>query len=107
MAPYAAHSPGQLLTVLTEHLSPRRLPGWVPAERLLPALRAALIAPDVGSLRALRGARLVATDLRFAAGIGPQVRGPAEALLMTIAGQPRTVMSGASGSRATAMTCGT
>jgi hypothetical protein len=29
--------------------------------------------------------RLVATDLRFSAGAGPQVRGAAEALLMTMA----------------------
>jgi hypothetical protein len=31
--------------------------------------------------------RLVATDLRFSAGAGPQVRGAAEALLMTMAGR--------------------
>ena len=117
MAPYAAHSPGQLVALLTEQLSPggllgllggrvglvetlihhqdiRRglgLPRAVPAERLLPALRTALIAPDVGSLWALRGVRLVATDLRFAAGTGPQVRGRAEALLMVIAGRPQAV----------------
>lgn len=34
-----------------------------------------------------RGVRLVATDLRFSAGIGPEVRGAAEALLMTMAGR--------------------
>jgi hypothetical protein len=59
----------------------------VPPERLLPALRCALIAPDIGRLWRIRGVRLVATDLRFAAGAGAEVRGPAEALLMAIAGQ--------------------
>jgi uncharacterized protein (TIGR03083 family) len=117
MAPYAMRTPSQLLDLLTEHVSPRGLPGMlggrvglvetlvhhqdirrglgqprtIPAERLRPALRTALIAPDVGSLRALRGVRLVATDLRFAAGAGLQVRGPAEALLMVIAGRPQAV----------------
>jgi hypothetical protein len=46
-----------------------------------------LIAPDIGGLWRIRGVRLVATDLAFSAGIGPEVRGPAEALLMTIAGR--------------------
>src|SRR5690349_19448929 len=32
---------------------------------------------------------MVATDLAFAVGWGPEVRGPAEALLMTIAGRRR------------------
>ena len=40
--------------------------------------------------------RLVATDLRFSAGTGPQVRGAAEALLMAIAGR-RGVVSELSG----------
>ena len=47
----------------------------------------ALIAPDIGGPWRIRGVRLVATDLRFAAGVGPQVRGAAEALLMAIAGR--------------------
>jgi uncharacterized protein (TIGR03083 family) len=117
MAPYAMRTPSQLLDLLTEHVSPRGLPRMlggrvglvetlvhhqdirrglgqprtIPAERLRPALRTALIAPDVGSLRALRGVRLVATDLRFASGAGLQVRGPAEALLMVIAGRSQAV----------------
>jgi len=40
--------------------------------------------------------RLVATDLRFSAGAGPEVQGTAEALLMTIAGR-RGVVSELSG----------
>lgn len=46
-----------------------------------------MIAPDVAGPWRIRGIRLVATDLRFSAGVGPEVRGPAEALLMAIAGR--------------------
>ena len=62
-------------------------PRTVPAERLLKALRLTVIAPDVGGPWRIRGLRLVATDLDWAIGIGPEVRGPAEVLLMTIAGR--------------------
>lgn len=68
----------------------------IPAERLLPALRVALIAPDIAGPWRIRGIRLVATDLRFSAGVGPEVRGTAEALLMAIAGR-RAVLSELSG----------
>lgn len=55
--------------------------------RLSPALGLALIAPDIGGPWRIRGVRLVATDLHFAVGAGAEVRGPAEALLMAIAGR--------------------
>jgi uncharacterized protein (TIGR03083 family) len=113
MARYNTLGPEQLLALLTDHLRPRGLhaalggrvglvegiihhqdirralglPRVVPAERLLPALRTALIAPDVGGLWRIRGVRMAATDLRFSFGAGPEVRGPAEALLMTISGR--------------------
>ncbi len=113
LARYAASSPKQLLALLTDHLQPRGVPALlggrvglaetlihhqdirrplgrprqIPAERLLPALRLALIAPDIAGPWRVRGVRLVATDLPFAAGAGPEVRGPAEALLMAIAGR--------------------
>jgi hypothetical protein len=45
-----------------------------------------LIAPDIGGFWRTRGVRLVATDLGFS-GVGPEVRGTAEALLMAIAGR--------------------
>jgi uncharacterized protein (TIGR03083 family) len=79
-----------LVEVLIHHQDIRRAlgqPRAIPAERLTPTLRTALIAPDVGGLWRIRGLRLVATDLRFSAGAGPQVQGPAEALLMAIAGR--------------------
>jgi uncharacterized protein (TIGR03083 family) len=117
LAAYGAHSPEQLLAMLRAHLQPRGLTGAlggrvalaeglihhqdirralgaprvIPPGRLLPALRIALIAPDIGGPWRIRGVRLVATDLRFAAGVGPQVRGAAEALLMAIAGRQGVV----------------
>jgi len=122
MAPYRTRSPEQLLALLTAHLQPRGLPAAlggrvalteglihhqdirralgapraIPPERLLPVLRIALIAPDIGGLWHYRGLRLVATDLGFSAGIGSEVRGTAEALLMTMAGR-RGVVSELSG----------
>ena len=113
LARYHARSPEQLLALLTDHPQPRGVPAalggrvgltealihhqdirrplgqprTIPPERLLSALRTALIAPDIGGLWRIRGVRLVATDLPFSAGIGQEVRGPAEALLMTIAGR--------------------
>jgi uncharacterized protein (TIGR03083 family) len=113
LARYDTCSPQQLLALLAGHPQPRGVPALlggrvglaealihhqdirrglarprqVPAERLLPALRTALIAPDIGGMWRTRGLRLVATNLRFSAGTGPEVRGPAEALLMAIAGR--------------------
>lgn len=43
--------------------------------------------PIRGALRA-RGVRLVATDLDWSRGSGPEVTGPAEALLMAMAARP-------------------
>ena len=113
LARYSASSPEQLLALLKDHLQPRGLPAWlggrialvegfihhqdirralgqpraIPAERLLVALRWALFAPDIGGIWRIRGLRLVATDLEWSAGVGPEVRGAAEALLMTMAGR--------------------
>lgn len=122
LARYGTCGSQQLLDLLAAHLQPRGLPAAlggrvalveglihhqdirrplgqpraVPPERLLPALRTALIAPDIGGLWRIRGVRLVATDIGFSAGAGPEVRGPAEALLMAIAGR-RGVASELSG----------
>lgn len=122
LARYGTRSPEQLLALLTDHPHPRGVPAAlggrvglaetlihhqdvrralarprpIPAERLLPALRVAVIAPDIGGLWRIRGMRLVATDLGFSAGVGLEVRGAAEALLMAIAGR-RGVVSELSG----------
>ena len=114
---YGSRTPEELLRLLHDHLTPtgltagmggaialtdgmihqqdiRRplgLPRVIPAERLVPALRTALFAPTLlGALR-VRGVRLVATDIDWSFGRGPEVRGPAEALLMTVAGRPAAV----------------
>ena len=59
----------------------------IPAERLLPALSFARFAPPIRAFWRARGLRLIATDLDWSAGRGPEVRGPAEPLLMAIAGR--------------------
>lgn len=113
LAEYNTRSPDALLDLLRDHLEPRGLPAafggmvafldglihhqdirWplgmprdIPAERLLPALRCALVAPPIRGFWRVRGLRLVATDLEWSAGSGPEVRGPAEAVLMAIAGR--------------------
>ncbi|WP_290582427.1 maleylpyruvate isomerase family mycothiol-dependent enzyme [Aeromicrobium sp.] len=63
-------------------------PREIPAERLLPALDFALKAPTLPAKRNARGLRLVATDHDWSRGTGDEVAGPAESLLMAIAGRP-------------------
>jgi uncharacterized protein (TIGR03083 family) len=110
---YAALSTDELLAELKDHLRPAGLtaafggrlglcdglihhqdirrplgrPREIPAERLVPALRTALTAPVIRGFWRVRGLRLVATDLDWSTGRGPEVRGTAEALLMVIAGR--------------------
>jgi len=62
-------------------------PRTVPAERLLVALRFALRSPKLPSRKDTRGLRLVATDLDWSHGSGPEATGTGEALLMVIAGR--------------------
>ena len=61
----------------------------IPDERLRACLDAA---PGLGSVfgakKRTRGLRFVATDLEWSWGSGPEVRGPGEALLMTMLGRP-------------------
>ncbi len=59
----------------------------VPAERLLCALPFAVTAPPLRGFWHARGVRLVATDLDWARGRGPEARGAAEAVLMVLAGR--------------------
>lgn len=69
---------------------PLNLPRTIPGERIRPALNFALWAPPVrGAVRG-RGVRLVADDLDWSFGRGPEVRGTAEALLLAMGG--RTVV---------------
>jgi uncharacterized protein (TIGR03083 family) len=66
---------------------PLGVPRTVPVERLVPALSFARFAPPIGAFWRARGLRLVATDLGWSAGRGPEVTGPGEALLLAIAGR--------------------
>ncbi|SFA82481.1 TIGR03083 family protein [Amycolatopsis marina] len=113
LAEYGTRTPEELLALLKEHVDPHGLPAafggmialvdalihqqdirrplglprGIPAERLLPALRCALFAPVIRGFWRVRGLRLVATDLDWSTGRGPEVHGTAEALLMVIAGR--------------------
>ncbi len=61
----------------------------VPAEHLRAALD---VMPHIGgflkSKRVAKGLRFVATDIDHAVGTGPEVRGPAEALVLALSGRP-------------------
>lgn len=80
-----------LVDALIHHQDVRRplgLPREVPAERLSIALPFAVTAPPLRGFWRARGVRLRATDLDFEHGRGPEVAGPAEAVLMALAGRP-------------------
>ncbi|WP_344680925.1 maleylpyruvate isomerase family mycothiol-dependent enzyme [Saccharopolyspora taberi] len=113
VAEYAPRGPEALLALVRAHTTPRGLtaafggrialldgmihhqdirrplgrPREIPPDRLRAALRFALVAPPVGAFWRARGLRLVPTDLDWTTGRGPEVRGPAEALLLAVAGR--------------------
>ncbi|HET6394215.1 MAG TPA: maleylpyruvate isomerase family mycothiol-dependent enzyme [Blastococcus sp.] len=113
LAEYAVRTPAELVELLRAHLTPRGLPAGmggaialtdglihqqdirrplgrprsIPADRLLPALRTTLFGPVLRGVLRVRDVRLVATDLDWTFGRGPEVRGTAEALLMAVAGR--------------------
>jgi uncharacterized protein (TIGR03083 family) len=70
---------------------PVHMPREIPHDRLRTALRLALTAPPIGAPKRARGLTLVATDLDWSRGSGPEVRGPGEALLMAIAGRGHAI----------------
>ncbi len=57
-------------------------------DRLLAVLGCARYVPAVRGAWRARGVRLVATDVDWSYGTGPEVRGPGEALLMAMSGRP-------------------
>ena len=68
---------------------PLGLPRQIPEERLLAALGAApSIGSFVGAKKRAAGLRLVATDVDWSHGEGPEVRGTGEAILLAITGRP-------------------
>ena len=79
-----------LVDCLVHHQDMRRPLGMrrdIPADRLLSALPFAVTAPPLRGFWNARGVRLVATDLDWSWGRGPEARGPAEAVLMVLAGR--------------------
>lgn len=66
---------------------PLGLPREIPPERLRAVLRLVFRAVPVRAFWRGRGLRLVATDLDWSRGRGPEVRGPGEAILMAVAGR--------------------
>ena len=52
------------------------MPREIPPDRLVEVLEFALTAPTLPAKRNRRGLRLVATDLDWSSGAGPEVSGP-------------------------------
>ncbi|WP_285649196.1 maleylpyruvate isomerase family mycothiol-dependent enzyme [Actinomycetospora sp. NBRC 106375] len=80
-----------LLDVTVHHQDIRRpldLPRDIPVERLRLVLDCSLRSLELPTWRIARGVRLVASDLDWSHGSGPEVSGPAEAILMAITGRP-------------------
>ncbi|MGE2732583.1 maleylpyruvate isomerase family mycothiol-dependent enzyme [Mycolicibacterium vaccae] len=75
---------------------PLGLPRTVAPEALRVALSYARISPVIATRR-VRGLHLVATDLDWSAGQGPEVRGPGEALLLAMTGRGAAVRDELSG----------
>lgn len=79
-----------LLDVTIHHQDIRRplgLPRRIPAERLRCVLGYSLRTPELPAWRLARGLRLTPTDLDWSHGRGPELTGPAEAVLMAITGR--------------------
>ncbi|PEG37524.1 DinB family protein [Mycolicibacterium agri] len=66
---------------------PLGIPRTIDPDRLRVALQFSLYAPRLLGARQVRGLRLVATDMGWSHGKGPEVRGSGEALLMAMAGR--------------------
>lgn len=66
---------------------PLNKPRTIDPDRLRFALKFTLTAPPIRGLWKVRGVRVVATDVNWAQGRGPEARGPGEAVLMAMAGR--------------------
>jgi hypothetical protein len=69
----------------------------IPEERLRASLNYARISPMIAGARRTRGLRLVATNMSWSAGRGPEVRGSAKSLSMAMKGRAAKVFSELSG----------
>ena len=70
---------------------PLGMPRDIPADRLRTALGFAQYAPVIRGFWHRRRLRLIATDVDWSTGSGPEVRGPGEAVLLAIAGRDAAV----------------
>lgn len=70
---------------------PLGLPRQVPPDRVRAALRLSMQAPPIRAFARARGLALVATDVGWSRGSGPEVRGPGEAVLMAVAGRGHAI----------------
>lgn len=84
---------------------PLGLTRTIPAERLRIGLNFARFSPMIAGARRTRGVRLMATDMDWAAGDGPEVRGSGEALLLGMAGRLEAVLSELTGAGLTLLRC--
>lgn len=66
-------------------------PRTIPADALRASLTFARHSPVIGGAWRTRGLRLIATDLNWSAGHGPEVNGPGEALLLAMTGRVEAV----------------
>jgi uncharacterized protein (TIGR03083 family) len=64
------------------------IPRSIPAERLCAALDFVRYAPTIRGAWRIRGLQVVADDVDWSRGKGPEVRGSGEALLLAMAGRP-------------------
>jgi uncharacterized protein (TIGR03083 family) len=113
VALHTERSPDQLITLARTHLQPKgltakfggrialtdgmihhqdirrplKLPRQIPAPRLTIALEFATTARPIRAARRIHGLKLTATDLDWHTGEGPEITGPAESLLMALAGR--------------------
>ena len=117
LAPYAHQTPTELLDLARRCVEPRGLPAGfkggialtdgmihqqdirrplgvprlIPPDRLRATLEFAKTAPVIRGFWYRRGLRMVAEDVDWSAGSGPEVRGPGEAILLAIAGRNAAV----------------
>ena len=113
VAAYVDRSPDELIALAKNNLQPRGLPArfggrialtdgtihqqdirrslglprQIPPERLAVVLEFAKTAPPIHAANRIRGLTLTSTDLDWTTGDGPLVEGPAEPLLMALAGR--------------------
>ena len=83
-----------LLDVTIHHQDIRRplgRPRQIPVERLRCVLGDSVRSPELPGWHLSRGVRLTPTDLDWSHGSGPEITGPAEAVLMAVAGRQSAV----------------